>query len=121
MEAITEKVITTAMNHLKGAGCRYYVIDKEGQQYFHGIDPDQLRLKRTRGAARGPRKDWSGYGHIEKIKTMAVGDVLQFTPKEGDEPEGLRKVVSSGGHNLFGAGNFATTITNGVVEIIRLA
>lgn len=121
MESITEKVLNTALAHLKASGCHYYVIDKDGTAHLHGIDPDQIKSpKRHRGPSKGPRHSWAAYGHVEKIKAMAVGDVLQFHPKEGDDAEGLRKVISSSGNRFFGTNNFATTITDGVIEIMRM-
>lgn len=118
---IEEKVISMALRNLAAAGCKYYVIEANGTAHLNGIEEDQIRKHKGRGPCKGPRRSWDDYDYIEKIKAMAVGDVIQFKAKDGDAPVSLQKVVSSSGHRFFGSNNFATAITDGVVEIIRLA
>lgn len=115
---IEEKVISMALRNLAAAGCKYYVVDKEGAAHLHGIEESMLRKRRER---KPSSIDRSCYAHLEKVKAMTTGDVLQFTPIPNDTPEALRSVIAAAGHRFFGAKNFATTITDGVVEIIRLA
>lgn len=117
MQSIIEKAIEMAVRNLSAAGCRYYIVRPDGTAL------GEADLLQPPAQPRSHKKvyKFAQTGYVEQIKSMHVGDVRCFTPPDGAPAEAFQKVLAAKAGNVFGKGNFITTIAGDHVEVLRTA
>lgn len=112
--SIQEKALSNALKTLNALNVSYKVIGMDGAEYGN--------LEVVKKKARTRRHGiFSQTGYHLQIDALKVGEAAKFTPPAGTTAKEMQKPVSSRANKTFGSGNFMSSITNGQVEILRLA
>lgn len=112
---IREQTVQRAVTMLVAAGAKFHIVSGGG--VFGGpIVPD--KPPRTRVHLAGPKNESM---IAEAFAGMEVGDVRVLKPQTGDTAQRLQGNVCAAGVAKFGKGSIMTTVTNGAVEVLRVA
>lgn len=110
MEGIKQKTLLQAVKMLNGLGVDYKII-ADDQEFGN------LEVKPKENSGRAPRGTYSDT-YKPMLERAEIGEVV--TINGGHDPERMRSSVTGFANRVFGAGNYVTSVTNGMVEFMRL-
>jgi hypothetical protein len=113
---VKTKALEQAIKMLDATGAQYKIISAEGNHYGELVLAEPAKPKSTKRYGM-----FTPTCYTEQINAMKVGEVVVIAPPEGATPEELRSVMSGHASKKFGAKNHTTSITEGRVELLRLA
>lgn len=112
---IQMKELAKARRILDVLGCKYAIVLPDGALI------GELQIIKQAKKKSKPRKDYSALKIHDRVRGMAVGDVLELETTEGFSLEEIQGNASSCGTTTFGPGNFVTSRNkqNNTVECMR--
>lgn len=111
---IQDKALSKALNALNALKVSYKVICKDGTEYGDLVVVTKKAHTRRHGI-------FLATGYQQKIDALGIGEVAVFLPPEGTTAKEMQKPVSARAGKVFGNGNFMSTISNGQVQVMRIA
>lgn len=116
---IQHKAAERGMQLLRAAGCLFAIQMPDGSMVgeLSVRPPKQPRKPKMIRDYELSRK----YKVVEKMKALEVGAVAVFECDNEKDASKVRDRVSSQGVHRYGKGNFMTTKTGSVVEVLRIA
>ena len=113
---IKKDAINKAIRLLDAVKAKYKIITEDGEEF------GELEVMvKPKYSLR--RRVFAETGYIEKIKPMAVGDVVTLSPPDGSTCEQMRSAVCGTLNRMYGAGACMTTINKvtNQVEVLRVS
>lgn len=121
MTELQQIVLSRALSMLRGAGCKYIVIDLNGAEHAHGglklalPEPEPKRRTRKFIVPLGTyKKVYAPY-----VQDLQVGQTV-LIPYNGLDPEGLQSACSAWCSKHWGNGSSMSHQTFDGLELMRL-
>lgn len=111
---IHDKALGNALKQLKALKLSFKIIGMDGTEYG---DLEVVK-KKARTRRHGIFLET---GYQQTIDALAAGESAVFEPPEGTTAKEMQKPISAHAGKRFGRGNFMSTISNGRIELLRLA
>lgn len=114
-DSIKDRSLQRALAMLNATGCRYAVIDYNGDKYgsLEVVDPTPKKYE-----------NMFGKGELRSLIAESVGDIefggVAFVPCSEDRVERVRCGIHNYFTELFGAGSYTTHRIQDGVEVMRI-
>ena len=110
---IHQETISKAIRMLTATGCRFHVVDSDGNTYGTPIEA----VKDTR---RHRIHNFRQTGYIDRVRAMIPGEVLEFEPPPGASPVAFQKAITAQCVVHHGKGNCTSTVDGDKVQVLRV-
>lgn len=112
---LQKDTIARAILELTNLGCKFAVVDPEGNRFGDLVVVKQGNGTRTR------RFKFSHTGYIERVNALKPGQSELFEAASLEEAEPFRSSIASRAALAFGPGNTRTHVEGTLIEVLRIA
>lgn len=117
-----QRKLENTMLILRALGVEYVIKTPDGQLLSHGalqLQEPETKKARKKRITTAPRGTYVSILQANGFDAMQVGDILVIDP-QGYSPESLRSTASSRASRLWKPNAATTTITSGMLEVLRV-